>query len=202
MQDCELCVVGAGYAALNGLNVAAKYLKKVHRGHLVDVDGTRMVVRNGKDLREAPVADGSLFVNCTSHFRQFPHRPILSDDGLVCAPQFAMGFSGTSAYYVAHLWYRDELGPIAPKLFRIRVDVDPKLRFLGEVGLVVMANMAMAGARLPFSIPSSFLGDFNKWYPIHRQIPTLARIIATRAKIIRRAERVLRMRYSDRPDAA
>jgi monoamine oxidase len=26
--DCELCIVGAGYAALNGLNAAAKYLNK------------------------------------------------------------------------------------------------------------------------------------------------------------------------------
>ena len=29
--DCDLCIVGAGYAALNGLNAAAKYLKKGDR---------------------------------------------------------------------------------------------------------------------------------------------------------------------------
>ena len=28
--DCELCIVGAGYAALNGLNAAARYLKDLH----------------------------------------------------------------------------------------------------------------------------------------------------------------------------
>ncbi|HLK37063.1 MAG TPA: hypothetical protein VKU41_09965 [Polyangiaceae bacterium] len=174
---------------------------EVHRGHLVDVEGSRMVVRSGKEKRETTVRDGSWFVNCTSHLRQFPHEPVLQDGGLVCAPQFAMGFSGTTAYYVTHLWYRDALASVAPELFRIRVDVEPKLRFVPQVGLMVMANMAMAGARLPFSIPSMFQGDFNKWYPLHRQLGVIARIVATRGKVIRRAERFLRTRYSDAPDA-
>ena len=38
--DCDLCVVGAGYAALNGLNAAAKYLKKGERVVLVDKNAT------------------------------------------------------------------------------------------------------------------------------------------------------------------
>src|SRR6476659_5063972 len=38
--DCELCIVGAGYAALNGLNAAAKYLKKGARVVLIDKNET------------------------------------------------------------------------------------------------------------------------------------------------------------------
>jgi hypothetical protein len=173
---------------------------EIHRGHIVDVDGTRMVLRNGKEQREVPVAEGSWFINCTSHLRVIPNEPVLQDDGVVCVPQFAMGFSGTSAYYVTHLWYRDALAGIAPQLFRARLDVEPKLRFAPQLALMVMANMVMAGAALPRSIASSFEGDFHKWYPFYRQLPVIARILATRGKVLRKAERLLKTRYSDPPD--
>ena len=175
-------------------------VSEVHRGHLVDVENTRMILRDGKERREVSVAEGSWFVNCTTHLRPLPHEPVLQDGGLVCAPQSAMGFTGTTAYYVTHLWYRGELGPMAPELFRVRLDVEPKLRFMPQAGLCVMANMALAGARLPLSIASKFEGDFNKWYPLHRQLPTIARIIMSRRKVLRRAERILKTRFSDAPD--
>jgi hypothetical protein len=174
----------------------------IHRGHLVDVEGSRMIVRDGKDQREVPVADGAWFINCTTHFRPIPHEPVLQDSGVVCSPQFAMGFTGTSAYYVTHLWYRNELAAVAPELFRARIDVEPKLRFAPQLGLMVMANMAMAGARLPVSIASRFQGDFNKWYPLHRQVPMIARIMRSRREVLRKADRILRTRFSDAPDAA
>lgn len=175
-------------------------VSEVIRGHLVDVDGTRMTIREGKERRDVSIADGSWFINCTTHFRYAPHEPVLQDSGITCAPQYAMGFTGTSAYFVTHLWYLDQLASVAPELFRARIDVEPKLRFVPQVGLMVMANMALAGARLPFSVPQKFLGDFNKWYPLHRQVPMLARIMTTRDEVIGRAERILKMRYSDAPD--
>lgn len=173
---------------------------EVHRGHLVDVDGTRMVLRDGTQQREVKVPNGAWFINCTSHLRHIPHEPILQDSGLVCAPQFALGFTGTSAYYVTHLWFRDELARVAPELFRGRVDVEPKLRFAPQVALMVMANLALVSARLPLSIPANFRGDFNKWYPLYRQLPMLARITASRGEILRKAERLLRRRFADGPD--
>jgi len=144
-----------------------------------------------------PVADGSWFINCTTHFRPTPHEPILQDGGAVCAPQFAMGFSGTSAYYVTHLWYRDELAPVAPQFFRARVDVEPKLRYGTHVALMVMANMALAGARLPLSIFAKFRGDLSKWYPRYRQLPVMLRVMSKRGQVLRKAEALLKTRYSD-----
>jgi hypothetical protein len=126
---------------------------------------------------------------------------VLQDGGVVCAPQFAMGFTGTSAYYLTHLWYRGELGSVAPDLFRLRVDVEPKLRFAPHLALMVMANMAIAGAHLPLSIVSKFRGDFNKWYPFYRQIPMILRIMSTRSEMIRKAEKFLKKRFADAPDA-
>jgi hypothetical protein len=176
-------------------------VSEVHRGHLVDVDHGQMVLREGKEQRKVPVADGSWFINCTTHPRDFPHEPVLQDGGVVCAPQFALGFTGTSAYYMTHLWYRGELGPVAPEFFRIRVDVEPKLRFAPHLALMVMANMALAGARLPLSIVSKFQGDFNKWYPLHRQIPMIVRVMSTRREMIRKAEKLLKKRFADAPEA-
>jgi len=174
-------------------------VSEVHRGHLVDVDHGQMVLSEGKEQRRVPVADGSWFVNCTTHLRQVPHQPVLQDGGVVCAPQYVLGFTGTSAYYLTHLWYRGELGPLAPELFRIRVDVEPKLRFAPQLALMVLANMALAGARLPLSIVSKFQGDFNKWYPLHRQLPMIVRVMSTRGKMIRKAEKLLNMRFADAP---
>ncbi len=175
---------------------------EVHRGHLVDVDGVAMTLREGAQRREVPVADGSWFINCTTHFRPIPHEPILQDGGAVCAPQFAMGFSGTSAYYVTHLWYRNELAPVAPQFFRARVDVEPKLRFGAHVALMVMANMALAGAHLPLSIFAKFRGDLGKWYPLYRQLPVMLRVVSKRGQVLRKAEELLTSRYSDAPDEA
>src|SRR6266700_5767901 len=40
VHDCELCIVGAGYAALNALNAAAKYLNKGDRVVVIDRNET------------------------------------------------------------------------------------------------------------------------------------------------------------------
>jgi cation diffusion facilitator CzcD-associated flavoprotein CzcO len=177
-------------------------VSEIHRGHLIDVEGTRMILGGGEARREVPVADGSWFINCTSHLRSVPYEPVLQDGGVVCAPQSAMGFTGTTAYYVTHLWYRGELASIAPQLFRTPLDVEPKLRFMPHAALMVMANMALAGARLPLSIVSKFQGDFNKWYPVPRRLPMMARIMMTRREVLQRAERVLKTRFSDPPASA
>jgi hypothetical protein len=58
----------------------------------------------------------------------------------------------------------------------------------------------MALSRLPLSIVSKFQGDFNKWYPFHRQIPMIVRVMSTRGAVIRKAEKLLKTRLSDAPE--
>jgi hypothetical protein len=65
-----------------------------------------------------------------------------------------------------------------------------------------MANMALAGARMPLSIPARFEGDFGKWYPLYRRLPMIARVMRKRGEVLRKAERLLKIRYSDAPDGA
>jgi hypothetical protein len=173
---------------------------QVYRGHLVDVDGTRMVLREGKQERSVAVAPGAWFINCTTHEHHTPHESVLQDGGLVCAPQNGLGFTGTTAYYFTHLWYLDQLAPIAAQIFRLRLDVQPKLRFAPQMAVMVMANIGLIAPRLPLSVPSAFLGDFNRWYPLWRRLLMVRRVARSRGDALDKAERVLKLRFSDGPD--
>lgn len=167
------------------------------RAHFVDVDGTRMVVRERGAERSFDIAEGSWVINCTSHIRELPHEPLLQDDGLVCAPQTALGFSGTSAYYVTHVWYRDELAALAPRAFRAPFEIEPKLRFLAQGGLTLIANVFLLTSKLPLSVVSRFQGDFGQWYPLYRRIPTTVRFLTRGKAVLEKAERLLDLRFSD-----
>ncbi len=176
----------------------------VIRGHLVDIEGTTMTYRlrgSRGELQSQPIEAGAWVVNCTSHLRAIPHAPVLSDGGLVARPQFVLGFTGTSSYFVTHLWYRGLLDALAGEFFRIRIDTEPKLRFAPELGMMVAANMVHATRALPFSVPASFLGDFNKWYPLHRQLGMVARMTRRGSAVLRKAERLLPLRFTDGADA-
>jgi hypothetical protein len=166
-------------------------------GHLVDVDGSKMVVRHRGVERSFEVAPGAWFINCTTHLLTRPHEQVLRDDARVLAPQNVLGFSGTSAYFLTHAWLRGELGGISDRLFRVNFDVEPKLRLTPQFGLALIANFGLLLPRLPFSVAARFQGDFTKWYPLYRQIPVIRRLMASRDAAIAKAERLLPLRYTD-----
>lgn len=78
-------------------------------------------------MQSHEVTEGAYFINCTTHLVHKPDQPVLSDSGLVCAPQHALGLTGTSAYILTHMWLRGQLPASPPSYFRMRVDVEPKL---------------------------------------------------------------------------
>jgi hypothetical protein len=170
---------------------------QVIRGHLVDVEGTRMTVRQGRELREHKVPDGAYFIHCASHLRAVPYAAVLQDSGLVCAPQFSLGLSGWSAYFITHLWYRDRLHEIAPNLYRMRFDDEHKLRFSPTFGLMVMANVTMVNERTPPDVLLGYEADPANWYPAYRRIPLLARFLMRRRALLEKADRLLPLRFSD-----
>lgn len=174
---------------------------QVYRGHLVDVEGPRMTVRRGQTFEEHKVPEEAYFINCTSHLRtDLLHQPLLQDSGLVCAPQSAVGLPGISAYFVTHLWMRGELGHLAPKLCRMRFDIEPKLRFVPLFTLMIMANLTMINDHLPPQIALRFQGDFNRWYPLYRRLPMMTEFVTNRRMFLEKAERLLKLRYCDSPD--
>ena len=101
-------------------------------------------------------------------------------------------FSGPSAYFVTHLWYRDELSTVANDIFRTPIDTEPKLRYAPHVALMMVANTLTVSTRLPLSVLLNYQGDFNRWYPFYRQIPYFVRLAANRKAILGKADRLLR----------
>jgi hypothetical protein len=191
-QNCRL-----GALSLGERDEIRSGTDDVLSGHLVDVEGLRMTIQSGSHRRTIDVDEGAWFINCTTHLKDKGWEPVLADSGLVCAPQFAMGFTGASAYFLTHLWFQNKLDRVSAELFRATFDVEPKLRLVCQVSVMFMANLALATAHLPFHVVSRFEGDFNKWYPLHRQLPVLARVMANRGKILEKAQRVLALRFSD-----
>jgi hypothetical protein len=174
---------------------------QVYRGHLVDVEGTRMTVRQGQTLQQHDVPEGAYIINCTSHIRQDGlHQPIMQDSGLVCAPQFVLGLPGVSAYFITHLWFRNELGLLAHKFYRMHVDTPNRLRFVAHFTLMIMANIIMVNAVLPAKVFWDYKGDFNKWYPFYRRVPTIRDFIKNQQLVLDKAESILKVRFSDSPD--
>ena len=57
-------------------------------------------------------AEGAFVVNCTDHIGQATNYfdPIVSEDGLVLAPQMLCGFTGPTMNHVTHAWYLGTLG--------------------------------------------------------------------------------------------
>ncbi len=169
------------------------------RGHLVDVDGLSMAIRTKTGTRTVAVKEGAWFVNCTTHLHDRGHEPLTSDGGLVCKPQFPAIFSGTSAYLLTHLWYGGGLERLSSELYRFDVSIEPKLRMYCQASLAAVANLVLMGEHLPRSVFANFEGDFNKWYPLHRQLVAFARMMLQRKRVLRNAETLLRTRYSDPP---
>jgi hypothetical protein len=98
------------------------------------------------------------------------------------------------------MWLRGELGAVAHELFRMRIDVEPKLRFATHLALMALANLTLINAHMPIKIIAGYQGDYNKWYPLYRRLPLLARMIKNRHMLLDKAERLLRLRFSDGPD--
>ena len=62
---------------------------------------------------------------------------------------------------------------------------------------MVLHNMSLVAEHLPLSVGARFRGDFNKWYPLHRQIPALIRMGAFKKEALAKGERFLPTRFSD-----
>lgn len=133
--------------------------------------------------------EGAYFINCTTHFRARPHHHVLQDGGLVCAPQFALGLTGMSAYYLTHVWIQDGLSAVAHELFRVRMDVEPKLAFTPQLGLMILANLSLVQTHLPASIAARYQDDLSRRYTLYRRLPLVLAMTVNRRMIHEKAER-------------
>jgi hypothetical protein len=117
-----------GFLSLAERDEIRRGIHEAHRGHLVDVDGNRLVLREARST-----SPGWLVVHQLYCAPESPStRASAPRQRRRLRPQSVLAFSGTSAYFITHLWYRHQLAEVAPELFRVNFDVEPKLKFMPQ----------------------------------------------------------------------
>lgn len=164
LSDAENEVVRAG-------------VNEVVMDHYLDVadDGSAPVLtlRSG-DTR--PVTPGSWFVNCTGYLnaKDFPYEPMLSAGGRVMSVNsraMTLGFSTFCAYFQTHLFFLDKLA--TTPLYEL--DYDELRRksagvFPYVVATLLQYNLGLLFDTLPMKAFAEFGPNFDRWYPLPRQI--------------------------------
>ena len=195
----------AGILSEAETRTVAAGLRHVVMDHLTDVvdrDGrTELVLRSGDPL---PVEPGSWFVNCTGYVlqRDQPHEPVVSPDGRVVSINMraaVMPFAHFGGYLVTHLLLRDELAD-APlyELDEIAVRSRAREHMPGAFFALAMHNLSVIIDRVPPKVMLKFGADFDRWYPLPRQLFGVARFMARHRKDrehCRRALDTLRERH-------
>lgn len=171
------------------VDVISAGLNRTVMDYLVDVvddgDAPTLVLRGGDRL---PVGVGSWVINCTGY--------LLKDDATVGRPYRSVGgrvvrvstraavlhLSTYMAYFLTHLAYLDRLDvPL------YSVDMDVVRRRAPEAMLPMMLalvnyNIGLIADAVPLKVFSACGLDFDKWYPMPRQLGASARFMLTRRR--------------------
>lgn len=154
-------------------------LTHVVRDHFEDAvddpsgDGALLRLRSGAQI---PVPAGSCVVNCTSHFApgdRAADPPYLSPLGRIVtvgqAPPF--GFTSFSAYFMTHLLYTGDLATVP--LYTIdTIGLLRRSTPAAVLSLLVASqyNLGLAFDALPLSVFRQWGLDFDRLYPMPRQL--------------------------------
>jgi hypothetical protein len=160
-------------------------VSEVIEGRLLDVEdhGEEIVMRLGDD-RRVPVESGTWFVNCTGFILRrepLPFEPYVSTGERVLSinPSSLVFFLGSfSGYFLGHLLYRDLLSTVP--LYQLPADqlVQHAKADFGAAGASqAVLNQLLLMKALPTSVFKECQLDFNRWYPLHRQLPVLAQMM-------------------------
>lgn len=164
LSEAEVDVIRAG-------------LGEVLRDHLVDVvdrDGDPvMLLRSGATRSVQP---GSWIVNCTGYLnsRDTPFERYVSASGAVLSinrSSLTFGFSSFSAYFLTHLLFLGRLSDLP--LFV--VDFNELTRkggaaVPGVVSALLQYNLSVIFDAVPSSVFRDCGLDFDRWYPMPRQL--------------------------------
>lgn len=161
-------------------------LNDVVMDHLVDVvdtnGSTDLVLRSG--ARKA-VAPGSWIVNCTGYLSkgEYPYEPYLSGDGAVLSIQLrsaTMHLTSFAAYFLTHLMFLGTLNTVP--LYELDLqDLGQKSRKAVLYAMFTLAqhNLSVISDAVPVKVFRDCGLDYNRWYPLPRQLMGTARFLAT-----------------------
>ena len=170
------------------------------KGHFKDVregeEGElQLVIETDGETQAVPIERNAWIINCSGHIKDRGNEPILSEDRLVCSPQRFLVFSGPSHFIATHLFFLGKLWGCSKRLHWSSFEFEPRSKLGLNMIVLYLANLSHAISELPLRISLTMHADFNKWFPFHRQIPAMLRILLNRTTIFSKATKLLPDRY-------
>ena len=162
----------------------------------VDRNGTtELVFRSGSTKEIQP---GSWVVNCTGYvglIGDYPYEPYVSPSGAVVSINVRSAILHLPAfmgYFLGHLLFLDKIRDVP------LYEVDwQELRHKSPVAFpyvlfaLVQHNLSLIYENVPSRVFNENGLDFDKWYPLPRRLPGLARFLLTHRRERERQRRVL-----------
>jgi len=186
LSEAENQTIAAG---LNGL--VMDYLEDA-----VDRNGTtELVFRSGATKAIQP---GSWIVNCTGYvglLGDYPYEPYVSPSGAVVSINLRsaiLHLPGFMGYFLGHLLFSDKIRDVP--LYEVDwQELKHKLptAFPYVLFALVQHNLSSIYESVPKSVFDENGLDFEKWYPLPRRLPGMARFVLTHRRERERQRRVL-----------
>ena len=162
----------------------------------VDRNGTtELVFRSGSTKTIQP---GSWLVNCTGYLRpngEHPYEPYVSTSGAVVSINVrsaVLHLPAFMGYFLGHLLLSDKIRDIplyevdSQELRRKAAVAFPYVLFA-----LVQHNLSLIYENVPSQVFNENGLDFDKWYPLPRRLPGLARFVLTHRREREHHRRVL-----------
>ena len=157
-------------------------------------EGLCLVYKSG---RKEPIAEGSYLINCTGHIypKSTTAEPVVSEHGRVLNIQKTAStfiFTSIAGYFLPHVWFRDRFDKV-PVLYFNHEDLAKKDKesFLYAFAAQVIHNQLRFFEALPFGILYNCGLNFDKWFPLHRQLPVLADMLLNKKKYLEKTKAVI-----------
>ncbi|MEL7147396.1 MAG: hypothetical protein AAFO69_13565, partial [Bacteroidota bacterium] len=154
----------------------------------------KMCLRSGQ---KEPVKPGSWFINCTGHI--FPKvvipEPVLSPHQTVLnieKTNSTLIFTSFAGYFLPHLWYRNQFQRV-PIIYFNHQDLARKDRetYLYAFGAQAIHNQLRFFEALPLSVMYNCGLNYDKWFPLSRQLPMLIGMLSNKKKYLKATTTVL-----------
>lgn len=162
----------------------------------VDRNGaTELVFRSGSTKTIQP---GSWVVNCTGYVKfpdEYPYEPYVSPSGAIVSINVRSAMLHLPAfmgYFLGHLLFLDKLRDIP--LYEIdwmNLRQKAPLAFPYVLFALVQHNLSLIYDEVPRRVFTENSLDFDKWYPLPRRVPGMARFMLTHHRERERQRRVL-----------
>ncbi len=140
-------------------------------------------------------------MNCTESLgraEQNEYERILSDDGLVLAPQTACGFTGPSAHMLTHAWYLGKLEKVWRRLIRVSLEVPRDKYKLGLHALYpLIFNVVTLREALPLNTLLYDRSNAANLFPMHRRLVHMLKLKMAIDRLRPKHEVFMDLRFSD-----